>query len=211
MRKINKLGSIEEFSRFVKQKKPINWDVIHEKENKEIYEKTIKFILENEQINICGYTEINLTNCKKHKIHIDHYIKKVFSNGKNQYHFDWNNLVVSIYDDNKEIGANHKDEIIKNIKEYDNFFNPTKDNCQAYFEYSIDGKIIPKQGLDEINLSKANKTIDVFNLNHKYLVDLRKDVLVCVKALLYYGGCACNKDELFKNYGFHSVIDSLID
>ncbi|MEG1087709.1 MAG: HNH endonuclease, partial [Cetobacterium sp.] len=63
----------------------------------------------------------------------------------------------------------------------DKFINPTKENPEEYFSYDlITGEIIPKEK-SGIKYEKANKTIEILNLNHDKLKRIR---VVFLKALL---------------------------
>ncbi len=122
-----------------------------------------KYILEKEQNCQCAYTEryISFDNTNSH---IDHFRKQEhFPN----LTFDWNNLFVAT--NNEYYGAKYKDKKIKK-EEYSLIINPTLDNPNKHLEYSMNGNINGKD-------AKGIKTIEIFNLNHRSLVEERKETI----------------------------------
>lgn len=62
--------------------------------------------------------------------------------------------------------------------EYDEdlFLNPLEvENVEDYFEYDIEGNMYPNQELEESEKQKAIYTIDLLNLQHDILIDMRKN------------------------------------
>ncbi|MCW2465063.1 retron system putative HNH endonuclease [Elizabethkingia anophelis] len=167
MKKINKQNPPKEFTDFVKNKKPSVWNDC----DGDVKKVAKEYILLEEQDILCGYTEIYIDN---EDCHIDHYVKRSLDNKKC---YDWNNLIVAVNDE--DFGAKHKDNGPSNIKslaEYNNILNPIIDNGDDYFEYSLDGKIDPISSLQGNALTKSDRTIEVFNLNHNSLKSRRSDL-----------------------------------
>lgn len=176
MRKINKQLPIDSFNRFIKDG-PTLWSEIHLSENQHVYKESRDFILINEQNGMCGYTELPLSEDDK-DIHIDHYKKRDLFPRET---FDWNNLIVALKSD--EFGADYKDSRYHIKKEeYSQILNPATDIAQDYFEYLATGDIRPKPGLTPPEKLKAERTIEVFNLNHASLVNRRKDLVRMIDA-----------------------------
>lgn len=126
---------------------------------------------------MCGYTELPLSEDDK-DIHIDHYKKRDLFPRET---FDWNNLIVALKSD--EFGADYKDNRYHIRKEeYSQILNPATDIAQDYFEYLATGDICPKPKLTLPERLKAEKTIEVFNLNHASLVNRRKDLVRMINA-----------------------------
>ena len=105
------------------------------------------------------------------KRHIDHYIKRDFAPDLT---FCWNNMIAAVK--GSRFGADYKDEHVKRT-DYDRFeccytdiLNPVKDEFAGRFRFSTDGTIEPSDSQD----IKAEKTIELFNLNEKSLKERRK-------------------------------------
>lgn len=158
-----------EFTDFVKKNNPKQW----EKLPHDIRYKSRRYILENEQNRLCGYTEISL-NEESNSYHIDHFEKREHNQNKI---FDWNNLIVSTSDE--DYGGKYKDNQYK-IKSngYGNIFNPVVEDMSQYLQYYEDGEIAAKEGIDPKIKQKVEETIKAFNLNHKTLTHKRKDLLI---------------------------------
>lgn len=142
--------------------------------SKEIGYQIREYILNNstEQMGQCAYTELALQPDSKSS-HIDHLLKREYYPDKR---FDWNNLFVST--NNNKFGAKHKDNKGQLNKE-DNLMliNPAIDNPSDYFTYHTWGEIIPKElNHESLNYKRAKLTIEAFNLNHKSLVEQRKQM-----------------------------------
>lgn len=163
MRKIDKIGPLSSFSSHISKSKPRNWDDL----GTSIKQEARAYILSKEQGGLSAYTERVVSESKT--LHIDHFRKKgIFPH----LTFAWNNLLVDERSEN--YGAVFKDKHIKRASDYNQIIDPIVDDPQEYFEYSVDGSIIPKQGLSPSAKAKAEKTIEVFNLNHSSLVQERK-------------------------------------
>jgi hypothetical protein len=113
-------------------------------------------------------------------------------------------LIVDKHVNDKSYGADCKDEHAAR-QSYDKIINPVTEDPHHYFRYMINGKIVPNEGLSDKDKQKALYTIDLFNLNHIYLLHRRSDLIKQIKD--YHDlDCEVIKDSL-SNQGFLSVIE----
>ena len=199
MRKINKGEPLAEFSRFLLRYTPSRWEEL----NGELRYNIRLHILLYEQDCLCGYSEIPLDE-ENTSSHIDHFVKRDYDHSKI---FDWDNLLVSAIDE--DYGGKYKDNTYK-IKqnEYAQIFNPTKDDMGQYIEYLRDGRIAPRDGIQDAINDKILKTIEVFNLNCRSLKNRRKQLLIELDSC-----SGLPKGELKHNFeknGFISLINWFI-
>lgn len=199
MRKINKGEPLAEFSKFLLRYTPSRWEEL----NGELRYNIRLHILLYEQDCLCGYSEIPLDE-ENTSSHIDHFVKRDYDHTKI---FDWDNLVVSSIDE--DYGGKYKDNTYK-IKqnEYVQIFNPTKDDMGQYIEYLRDGRIAPRDGIQDAINDKILKTIEVFNLNCRSLKNRRKQLLIELDSC-----SGLPKEELkhtFEKNGFISLINWFI-
>lgn len=199
MRRINKGEPLAEFSRFLLRYTPSRWEEL----NGELRYNIRLYILLYEQDCLCGYSEIPLDE-ENTSSHIDHFVKRDYDHSKI---FDWDNLVVSAIDE--DYGGKYKDNTYK-IKqnEYAQIFNPTKDDMGQYIEYLRDGRIAPRDGIQDAINDKILKTIEVFNLNCRSLKNRRKQLLIELDSC-----SGLPKEELKHNFeknGFISLINWFI-
>ena len=199
MRKINKGEPLAEFSKFLLRYTPSRWEEL----NGELRYNIRLHILLYEQDCLCGYSEIPLDE-ENTSSHIDHFVKRDYDHSKI---FDWDNLVVSAIDE--DYGGKYKDNTYK-IKqnEYAQIFNPTKDDMGQYIEYLRDGRIAPRDGIQDAINDKILKTIEVFNLNCISLKNRRKQLLIELDSC-----SGLPKEELkhtFEKNGFISLINWFI-
>lgn len=164
MRKINKIPCPKFVNHLSRNK--LNKFNIWNKLDLNIKQKTRDYILKEEQKGLSAYTEKRIEKSKK--LHIDHFHKRDLYP---QQTFDWDNLLVD--EKEKPYGADAKDKKILKC-DYKWVINPVVDDPHQYFEYSANGEIIPKIGLGKYEKKRAEKTIEIFNLNHSSLVDYRK-------------------------------------
>ena len=188
------------FSNFVKKKSPKKWDELHPG-NRDVFKEMCKALLK-EQNNLCGYTEIYLGDSKEG--HIDHYIKRDIDNSKA---YDWENLIYATKD--TAFGACYKDQAIRR-EDYINIFNPVKDCPDDYFEYTYLGEIQPKSDIDAPYRAKAEKTIEMFNLNHKTLCRKRQNVASAVDNLKNGKLTKEKIIEYLREEGFDSIKTQLL-
>lgn len=199
MRKIDKGEPLAEFSKFLLRYTPSRWEEL----NGELRYNIRLHILLYEQDCLCGYSEIPLDE-ENTSSHIDHFVKRDYDHSKI---FDWDNLVVSAIDE--DYGGKYKDNTYK-IKqnEYAQIFNPTKDDMGQYIEYLRDGRIAPRDGIQDAINDKILKTIEVFNLNCRSLKNRRKQLLIELDSC-----SGLPKEELkhtFEKNGFISLINWFI-
>ncbi|NOZ91078.1 MAG: TIGR02646 family protein [Epsilonproteobacteria bacterium] len=139
----------EFFKKLIKGKKV--WSDIKNRE--ELNQNLVK-----EQEGMCAYCESRLKD-----YHIDHFFKRdLFP----KLTFDYDNLFLSC---NCERNcAKFKDRFGLKKEEFFNIFSPIDINLDE-FDYSLTGEILGKT-------AKAKRTIEVFNLNSKSLVEKRKRI-----------------------------------
>ena len=156
----------------------------------------------NEQEGECAYTGMPLT--KKEIVHLDHFKKKSIYP---RLTFDWSNLFAAIKDN--RFGSDYKDNHINENNAtyyYQLLINPALDTPEAYFWYSNDGMVYPKDGLTSIDLEKANTTINLFNLNQSTLIHRRRQLWQILQA---YRDLSIDViTSALKNYGFSFVISN---
>jgi uncharacterized protein (TIGR02646 family) len=201
MRKITKDNPLPSFESFKKKNPSANWDDFHYIAQ-DVYNETREQILIIEQNCMCGYTEIPIE--ESIDVHLDHYKKKGMYPALT---FDWDNLIAATYDD--DFGANYKDGKFK-IKEtdYPLIFNPVMENVENYFEYTIRGEIEPKSDISPVLKSKAQKTIEVFNLTHDTLRNRRETI---IKQINEYGDLSSEEIKAaMSSTGFCSVIEQYL-
>jgi len=199
MRKINKLAALPHFNGNNYNNDCRIWSeksghISFHGKYKNIFIETRLQILIEEQFQQCGYTEIYIDN--EEECHIDHYLKQ--EHNQNSI-FDWNNLIVATKDNS--FGANYKDNTYKiNRNEYTLIFNPIIDNVENNFHYD-------ELGMIREDLNKVKKTVEVFNLNVKYLRDRRKKIITLIDEFKNGGLSANDIKSTLKDYGFKSVVE----
>lgn len=179
MLKINKASEdIAHFNSWAKSKKLREWKELASKQSVYfyVYEELRDYIEIIEQDGLSPYTEKPLGS----KIHIDHFKKR---NLYPDLTFDYANLLVDDLDDN--YGACHKDNHSSvNSASFDGvtrIFCPTTENMADFVEYTFEGMIVSKIGLDSITAKRVNETIRIFNLNHSVLKKRRADIIRFIK------------------------------
>lgn len=213
MRRIDKSEEPQSLRSFDKAKHE-KWEEIHNEANRHVYNDCLQQCIED-QAHLCGYTEAPLPKDKdkekdkdedevKVKRDIDHYIKRDFAPDLT---FCWNNMIAAVR--SHHFGANYKDEHVKRTDYdkskccYTNILNPVRDEFAGRFRFSADGTIEPSDSQD----IKAEKTIELFNLNEKSLKERRKVQMENVRQYTKYD---YTKDEilaLLKERGFVSAIE----
>ena len=128
-------------------------------------------ILKNEQNGVCAYCEQSIT-ADKELSNIDHFrTRNLFP----ELTLEYDNLFVSCNGNGR--CADYKDNYsIKSKGIYDEIINPVDDNPEDFFDFLSTGEILS-------NNKKAEKTIEVFNLNHTSLKEQRKGVIITLKGL----------------------------
>ncbi len=199
MRKIAKGKPLEAFTAYVRQHRPRQWEELP----REIGRQCRLHILEKEQEGLGGYTE-KLLDEDSTSLHIDHFRKRELYNADV---FTWDNFIVD--EKNTPYGADAKDgrNGVKSREEYSMIVNPVEEDPHHFFEYMTDGQIKPSDALDDTERKKAQHTIDVFNLNHSALCDLRKNKIRQVKELKAGNISAEDVLEYLRHNGFPSVVE----
>jgi len=159
-----------------------------------------EIILGVEQQGLSGYTEVPL---KVDDSHIDHFYKQ--SLFRDKVH-SWDNLVVDTIDET--YGAKYKDKHVKNETDNLKVINPVTEDPNYFFRYKVDGRIVSKDTLSEVERNRADYTIDVFNLNEPSLVNRRKGLLSI--DLNAFGDMSLDQLRTYlKDYGFPSVLEQM--
>ena len=158
----------------------------------------------SEQNGECAYTGLPLTVYVI--VHLDHFKKKSIYP---RLTFDWSNLFAAVKDNH--FGSDYKDKQINGNNAthyYKLLINPALDTPEAYFWYSNDGRVQPKDDLSQLDIERANITIRLFNLNQSTLVQRRRALW---KILQDYKDLPTDTitSEL-KIYGFSFVISNYL-
>jgi uncharacterized protein (TIGR02646 family) len=140
--------------------------------------KKLREILLDEQLHLCGYTEVNPKEYQ-FGIHIEHIAPKGRFPEKT---FDYQNLIVSVLapEDFSRIDPNTGEKYSfgghSKGNEYDDgkFISCLDKNCESFFAYGSDGRISPRKELDAADKAKAVYTINVLKLNCSTLIFYRK-------------------------------------
>lgn len=194
MRKINKQAAIADFAEIVNKEN--DWELITDGAAKQ---NCRNHILVSEQEGLSAYTELYILEANN--LHIDHYIKRAIDQNQT---FVWDNLLVDIHDSN--FGADYKDKCMTILAQYNEILNPVTDNAENYFNYALSGQIEPVSSLSEVDKAKAEKTIEVFNLQHNALVSRRKEL---IKNIQVYQKADIDNNSIkqfLESYGFKSLV-----
>lgn len=185
MRRINKSEEPQSLTAF-NQSGHQDWKEIHDEKNRHVYKDCLERCIKN-QNNLCGYTEMPLTEGNRH---IDHYIKRDFAPDLT---FCWNNMIAAVKD--SRFGADFKDKNIGRDRYdrfrhcYTNILNPLTDEFAGRFRFSADGTV---EAANDDDL-KAKETINLFNLNAPSLKACRKRLMESVRA---YAKGGLTKEEI---------------
>ncbi len=158
------------YDEYIKSVKPETWS-----EMRDIKYRIRQYMLRQEQNQQCAYSEIRV-NPDSNFSHIDHFLKQEWFKDSI---FDYNNLFTSC--NSEFFAAKHKDKTI-GPKDYENLINPTIEDPNDYFEYTMNGFIIPKNK----DCVKATTTIRIFNLNHRTLTERRKEKILFLERWAQY-------------------------
>lgn len=185
------------------KRKGWSWDDFVENDRRGY--QSCRQVADSEQRGECAYTELPLNN-QQTIIHLDHFRKKsIYPNLR----FDWNNLFAAVKD--HRFGAGYKDNIVdgKNAGQiYCQVLSPLTSELNAYFHYATNGEIEPKSGLTEDDKSRAEKTIELFNLNESELVSRRRTIIAQISN--YRDLSESDIRDCFVGAGFSSVLDQEI-
>lgn len=202
MRHIVKGTPLNEFSTFVCHKNPKKWEDVPT----DLKLMCIEYILNNEQDWLSGYTERPISKISV-EIHLDHYKKRdLFPQPK--YVFDWGNLIVDEH--NPNYGADYKDNNKSNkvskLQDYLLLLNPVDDSPEVFFDYNMDGDILPAKGLNDADRQKAEFTIKTFNLGHESLVRTRRKLYDEIESYKKGGLDDQTIESCLREQGFPSFI-----
>ena len=200
MRHIEKKEAPQAYVDFLKDKRPAVWKDFSYAAPA-VYASACE-ALKAEQSSMCGYTEIYFAGGVKG--HIDHFVKRDHNPRKT---FDWQNFIYATRDD--AFGARYKDSKIGK-EEYDAILNPVVDHPEDYFEYDYVGRIYPKEGLTSADSQKAERTIELFNLNHPTLCRRREAVVIAVANYKNSGIDDALINEWLVGEGFESLRGELL-
>ncbi len=199
MRKISKGEPLEIFTAYLRQHSPRQWEELPS----EISSQCRIHILVMEQDCLGGYTEKPLDKDSS-SLHIDHFRKRQLFNTDV---FKWDNFIVD--EKNTPYGADAKDgkNGVKSREEYSMIVNPVYEDPHYYFQYMVDGEMMPSDRLGGAERDKAQHTIEVFNLNHPMLCSLRKSKIGQVRSLKTGNLSATEVAEVLQGEGFPSVVE----
>lgn len=199
MRKIQKQVPPEDLARFVRRERPQKFEEIHHSELfPELYDECIEQ-LKTEQENLSGYTEKPL----KSGVHVDHFRKQALFNTPDMV-FGWGNMIADEH--NPNYGAGFKDKRVTR-EEYDKLINPVLEDPHHYLTYMDEGIIKPVDGLTVQEREKAEKTIEIFNLKHPLLKELRERAIKMVKEYKNQGLTEEDILGALRDYGFTSAVE----
>lgn len=180
MLKIDKVKEPEFFIKFKEKNKPKNWTTFKSDKEKqkfsELKQELKEIMLEKEQKNVnkltqeisyyCPYCERKVT-FEKNNSHIEH-IKPRYKFP--DLTFEYTNLLVCCVHQST-CGSKKGNEW------HEDFINPVEENPELFFEYDIKrGEIIST----EKNKKRAEKTIELLNLNERNLCERRKNFIIKV-------------------------------
>lgn len=196
MRKIDKGTPMPSFTEFVSQRHPAKWE-----DAKDVSHMWREYILEFEQYRLSGYTEEPVRLASSH---IDHFRKQSLFNA---LVFDWNNFIVD--SNNETYGAKHKDHIVRTREENEYLINPVAEDASRFFTYELNGRIKVAEGLNDEDHTRAEYTMEAFNLNESSLIERRR---VIINNILEPYRDLTDDDilEALASEGFTSVVEQLI-
>lgn len=166
MRHIEKGTPVVAFVEYLRKPHSPDWNSV----SSEIKKACRLHIISTEQNHRSGYTERKLSNSSP-SLHIDHFRKQALFP---ELSLDWENFIVDEHA--VDYGADYKDSHIKKC-DYEVILNPVTDNPQDFFEYMTNGEIVVREDLPETDRCKAQRTIDLFKLNHPSLKEERSSAL----------------------------------
>ncbi len=198
MLKSNKSSAPAIFVDYFKHNKTSVWEDI----DGSIRKSWREYILNHEQNGLSAYTE---EPCDASHSHIDHFRRRT---DFPKLTFEWSNFIVDGV--NANYGAKYKDDTEKHKRpDYNMLINPAAEEPQYYFEYTGDGMIEPRQGLNEAEKERAIYTKNMFNLNHPALVYKRK-LIFDTFAGIGDSSEAEDASKSFISYGFPSVVNQIL-
>ncbi len=147
------------------------------------YKRKIQENLLSAQYHICPYCEIELM---RHDGHVGYHIEHIEPKSKKPSKtFDYKNLLLSCFTDKSELQKNNIDRTslccghFKDDNFCENLFiDPSKTQCENFFQYEVDGEIAPLDSLTRDEKAKALYTINRLNLNSSRLTRERGELIL---------------------------------
>ena len=132
----------------------------------------------DEQYHLCCYSEL-----RAEQEGLGYHIEHVENKSQNPQHtFDYNNLAASSLDSiddlpgfkaqGYEVFGGHASGKQQSC-DINRFISCHQPDCQRFFAYLSDGRVVPTQTLDPQERDRAQYTIDTLNLNSPYLITRR--------------------------------------
>lgn len=132
-----------------------------------------------EQYQLCCYSELRADQ-EGLGYHIEHIENKRQNPGRT---FDFSNLAASALTSTDDLSAfkaqglevfgGHASGKQKSV-DITRFISCYQPDCQHYFAFLSDGRVVPRLGLDEKERDSAEYTIRLLNLNSSYLITKRR-------------------------------------
>ena len=153
--------------------------------------KLREHILLKEQNMLCAYCNQEI-EADENNSNTDHFKKRANCPKET---LEYKNLLVSCKSEF------HCEKIKDNFKfthcsEFDKIVNPAIENPNDFFDYSIDGDILVKDGLSKQDEEKAKFTIEVFELNNS---SLKKDRAKIGDSLSFYHNYNYEIDDILND------------
>ncbi|MCG5517238.1 TIGR02646 family protein [Ectothiorhodospira sp. 9100] len=136
----------------------------------------------DEQFHLCCYSELD-ANAYGIGFHIEH-VENKSQNPKQT--FDYANLAASAMEAQRigvlkghqqlagsDLFGGHAPDKQRAV-DMQRFVSPHQSDCDRFFSYLSDGRIVPKENLDDWDSERAHYTIDVLNLNSQFLRSERR-------------------------------------
>ncbi|MCX8519670.1 MAG: TIGR02646 family protein, partial [Methylophilaceae bacterium] len=141
--------------------------------------KQVQQCLLKEQYQLCCYSELRADE-QDLGYHIEHLENKSQNPSRT---FDYSNLAASAlaqpddlprrgYQKHETFGGHATDK--QQSVDLARFVSCHQADCQRYFAYLCDGRVIPAGTLNVADTDRAQYTIDLLNLNSPYLITLRQ-------------------------------------
>ena len=134
---------------------------------------------------LCSYCEIELADIP---LGLGSHIEHIESKTLNPHlTFVFTNLMLSCFqtggelkgteEDTGSVSCGHAPLKRKNRYNAALFIKPTETDCERYFFYELDGRIVPHPELDDTERRRAEHTIEVLNLNCRRLTRQRAEMI----------------------------------
>lgn len=136
-------------------------------------------VLLEEQYHLCCYSEL-----RADQEGLGYHIEHVENKSQNPLRtFDYANLAASALDSLGDLSAfaAQGQEVFgghavgkRQAVDHKRFISCHQPDCQRFFAYLSDGRVVPKLGLTALERDRAQYTIDTLNLNSPFLVTRRR-------------------------------------